>query len=152
MQAWAGRPLGGYGRTRGVGQRVNFILSSQGTATTAPSVFQLVLDSDEGIPIPAGKVMAGTVTVVGVASNNTTVADGSKMARFVRQFSIKNVGGTTSLVGSVITVGEDQKDNSAYNLSLTADNTNKKLQINLSTGGEFLRWVAHVEGVEVAYG
>jgi hypothetical protein len=67
--------------------------------------------------------------------------------------AIKNVGGTTSLIGTVSTVGTDVEDDAAYDVAITADNTNDALQINV-TGktGEAIRWVASVDGVEIAYG
>jgi hypothetical protein len=72
------------------------------------------------------------------------------VAHFIRKVSIKNVGGTTSLV-SESTVGTDYA--AGTSLAITADNTNAALQIAV-TGitSETWRWVAHVEGVEIAYG
>lgn len=80
-------------------------------------------------------------------------SDGSAIANYVRRVVIKNVGGTTSLVGSVETIGTDIEDNASTDVVITADDTNDALQISV-TGitAETWRWVAVVEGLEIAYG
>ena len=71
----------------------------------------------------------------------------------MRKVSIKNVGGTTSLIGSVEAIGTDIEDNVLTDVTITADNTNDALQINVTgISGETWRWVAVVEGLEIAYG
>jgi hypothetical protein len=66
---------------------------------------------------------------------------------------IKNVGGTTSLVGSVETIGTDIEDNASTDVTVTADNTNDALDISVTgIAGETWRWLAVVDGLEIAYG
>jgi regulator of RNase E activity RraA len=80
-------------------------------------------------------------------------SDGSAVANYVRRVVIKNVGGTTALVGTVETVGTDIEDNASTDVAITADNTNDALQINVTgIAAETWRWVAVVEGLEIAYG
>jgi hypothetical protein len=75
------------------------------------------------------------------------------VANYVRRVVIKNVGGTTALVGTVETVGTDIEDNASTDVAITADNTNDALQINVTgIAAETWRWVAVVEGLEIAYG
>jgi hypothetical protein len=57
------------------------------------------------------------------------------------------------MVGTVDTLGTDYEDNASTDIAITADNTNKALQINV-TGitGETWRWSAVVEGTEIGFG
>ena len=71
----------------------------------------------------------------------------------MRKVGIKHVTGTCSLVGTVSVVGTDVEDDAAYDVAITADNTNKALQINVTgKAAETIRWVALVDGVEIAHG
>jgi hypothetical protein len=99
------------------------------------------------LTIPSGKILFADLLISGVKS------DGSAAACYKRKVAIKNVGGTTTLVGSVETIGTDIEDNASTDVAITADDTNDALQINV-TGitSETWRWVAVVEGLEIAYG
>jgi regulator of RNase E activity RraA len=80
-------------------------------------------------------------------------SDGSAVAKYIREGTIKNVSGTTSLAGSIITVGTDHEDNASTDVTITADDTNDALQINVTgIAAETWRWAAIVQGVEIAYG
>jgi hypothetical protein len=80
-------------------------------------------------------------------------SDGSAAATYRRKVAIKNVAGTTSLIGSVETIGTDYEDNVLTDVAITADDTNDALQINVTgIAAETWRWVAVVEGLEIAYG
>jgi hypothetical protein len=97
--------------------------------------------------IPSGKIMFADILISGIKS------DGSAAACYKRKVAIKNVGGTTSLVGTVETIGTDIEDNASTDVAITADNTNDALQINVTgIAAETWRWVAVVEGLEIAYG
>jgi hypothetical protein len=52
--------------------------------------------------------------------------------RYLRQVTIRNDGGTTALVGSVITLGTDVTD-ALISLSITADNTNDALALSATS-------------------
>jgi len=97
------------------------------------------------LTIPAGKGLYGIVKIIGIKS------DGSVAATYTRQVAIKNVSGTTALIGTVNTIGTDETGSTS--LSITADDTNDALNIS-PTGitSEVWRWVATFEGVEIAYG
>jgi len=136
---------GSFSGTFGEAQAVTFIARRKTTDATPTT---LMLDGASArLTIVAGRVMLLTVLVTGVRS------DGSQCACYMRKVAIKNVGGTTSLVGSVETIGTDIEDNASTDVAITADNTNDALQINV-TGitSETWRWVAVVEGLEIAYG
>lgn len=114
--------------------------------TTTNAAVELFLDgSSTRLTIPSGKMMLATVQICGIKS------DGSAAARYVRQFAIKNVAGTTSLIGDVVTLGTDT--DAATLIDITADDTNDSVKIE-ATGitSETWRWVAVVNAVEVAYG
>ena len=97
--------------------------------------------------IPSGKVFSFIAQITGIKS------DGSAVAKYIREGTIKNVGGTTTMVGSVITVGTDHEDNASTDVAITADDTNNALDISVTgIDAETWRWVAVVQGVEIAYG
>jgi hypothetical protein len=129
----------------GDAQYVRFVARRKTTDNTATTLF---LDgSTTRLTITSGKILFADILVSGVKS------DGSAAACYKRKVAIKNVGGTTTLVGSVETIGTDIEDNASTDIAITADNTNDALQINV-TGitAETWRWVAVVEGLEIAYG
>lgn len=135
----------GFFAAAGDAQRVEFVARNKTTNSTATTLF---LDgSSTRLTITSGKVLSAMCRICGIKS------DGSAVANYVRRVVIKNVGGTTSLVGSVETIGTDIEDNAATDVAITADDTNDALQINV-TGitSETWRWVAVVEGLEIAYG
>lgn len=128
----------------GEAQRGEFVARNKTTdGTTAVTLF---LDgSSSRLTIPSGKILHATVRIVGSKS------DGSAVAVYMRQVTIKNVGGTTSLVGTVNTLGTDEA--ASTSIAITADNTNDALQIAVTgIASETWRWVAVVYGVELAYG
>ncbi len=154
MQAFAG---GRFAAT-GDGQAVRFCLGGKTTNATPLTLRITSIASGDGggdytsgsasrLTIPSGKVVSALCRVCGIKS------DGTAVANYVRRVVIKNLAGTTSLVGAVETIGTDIEDNAATDVAISADNTNDALQINV-TGiiGETWRWVAVVEGLEIAYG
>jgi hypothetical protein len=98
-------------------------------------------------PIPSGWVLSFIIRVTGVKS------DGSAVAKYIREGTIKNVAGTTSLVGSIITLGTDHEDSAGTDVTITADDTTNTIDVSVTgIDAETWRWVAVVQGVEIAYG
>jgi hypothetical protein len=127
----------------GDAQRARFVMRNK---TTTNAAVELFLDGSAArLTIPSGKYLTGTINIAGIKS------DGTAAASYIRQFSIKNVAGTTSLVGTVNTVGTDEA--ASTSISITANDTNDALKVEV-TGitSETWRWVAAVDVVEVAYG
>lgn len=141
QKAWA---VGFFG-VGGDVQEVTFGLSNRTTDATPITLFSN--GSSTRLTIPSGKAMFCTIKIMGIKS------DGSAAACYMRKVAIKNVGGATSLVGSVETIGTDIEDNASTDVAITADNTNDALRIDV-TGitGETWRWAAVVDGLEIAYG
>jgi hypothetical protein len=127
----------------GDAQRARFVLRNK---TTTNAAVELFLDgSATRLTIPSGKYLTGTINIAGIKS------DGTAAASYIRQFSIKNVAGTTSLVGTVNTIGTDEA--ASTSISITADDTNDALKVEVTgIASETWRWVASVDVVEVAYG
>jgi hypothetical protein len=127
----------------GDAQAVKFVARNKTTTNSAVTLF---LDgSSTRLTVPSGRILHLQVTLLGSKS------DGTEVASYMRQVTIKNVAGTTSLVGTVNTIGVDTV--TLTSIAITADDTNDALQIAV-TGitSETWRWVAVVEGVEMAYG
>ncbi len=97
------------------------------------------------ISVTSGTILSGIINLSGSKS------DGSAVAHYVRQFSIKNVGGTTAMVYGVVTLGTDNA--AGTTIAITADDTNDALDI-APTGitSETWRWVAVIQAVQIAYG
>ena len=130
----------------GDSQRVDFAIYAKTTSAT-PKTMLLgqTYNTTAQLTIPSGKILHVTVHVIGSKS------DGSAIAIYQRQVAIANVGGTTSLVGSVNTLGSDTA--AGTSLSITADNTNGALDVQVTgIAGETWRWFASVYGAELAYG
>jgi hypothetical protein len=134
---------GGRFAADGDAQRARFVLRNRTTTNAAVELF--LNGSSTRLTIPSGKYLTGTINIAGIKS------DGTAAASYIRQFSIKNFAGTTSLVGTVNTVGTDEA--ASTSISITADDTNDALKVEV-TGitSETWRWVAAVDVVEVAYG
>jgi hypothetical protein len=124
-------------------QRVAFILRNK---TTTNSSVTLFLDgSSARLTIPSGKILHGMLYVLGAKS------DGTAVASYTRQVTIKNVGGTTALVGTVNTIGTDEA--AGTSLAVTADNTNDALDVApAGVFNETWRWTGVFCGIELAYG
>ena len=127
----------------GGAQRARFVMRNK---TTTNAAVELFLDgSTTRLTIPSGKYLTGTINIAGIKS------DGATAARYIRQFSIKNVALTTSLVGTVDTVGTDIASGTV--ISITADDPNDALKVEVTgIAAETWRWVASVDVVEIAYG
>jgi hypothetical protein len=129
----------------GDAQAVMFVMRNL-TTTNAPT--QLFLNgSSTKLTIPNGKILACTINISGIRSTGATGA------HYIRKVMIKNVGGTTSLVGTVSTIGTDVEDVAGYDVSITANDTTDTLDV-VVTGAtdEIIRWTAVVQGLEIAYG
>jgi hypothetical protein len=84
------------------------------------------------------------VLVTGRASNGNS-------AGYQIRGVIKNIGGTTSLVGS-LTKTVLAEDVSAWDATVAADDTNDALSVRVTgAAGTNIRWVANVRTVEVTY-
>jgi hypothetical protein len=95
--------------------------------------------------IPSGKVMAMTINISGVKS------DGSAVAHYLRQYSVKNVTGTSSEVYAPVTIGSDNAVGTSIALSVNdSDDTLRILVTGITS--ETWRWVATVDAVEIGYG
>ncbi len=116
--------------------------------TTDATPTELFLDgSSARVSIPAGRLCSYRVRVIGIQS------DGTSVAQYLREVTIKNVAGTTSLVGSVQTIGTDHEDDAGTAITITADDTNDALAITVTgIAAETWRWLAVIEGGELAYG
>jgi hypothetical protein len=135
------------GRFSANGDAQSIRATLRNTTTTATATTLFTNGSSTRLTIPSGKTLFATVTVSGVING------GSKAVHYTRKVGIKNVAGTVSLVGTVSVIGTDVEDDAAYDVAITADNTNKALQINVTgKAAETIRWVALVDGVEIAYG
>jgi hypothetical protein len=134
----------GYGVRWGNHQTV-FWLASQVTTNNTPTAMTVLDALGEKLTITSGRVSSFHIQIVGIKS------DGSTVARYSRQVTIKNVSGTTSLVGGVTILGSDEPNGTS--ISITEDDTNDALKIEVTgIASETWRWYASLWGPELAYG
>ena len=133
------------GRFAQSGDAQSFAIKSRNITTSAVATELFLNGSSERFAIASGNVMSALVRVVGVKS------DGSEVIKFLRDVTIKNVGGTTSLESAVVTIGTDINASGAT-LDLSEDNTNDSLKIAITPPAGTWRWMATVEGINIAYG
>lgn len=110
---------------QGDAQRARFVLRNKTTTATATELF---LDgSSTRLTIPSGKTIGGTIQIAGATSG------GEEAILYIRQFLIRNRGGTTALIGSIQTVGTDIESSalSSADVTLTADDTNDSLKVEV---------------------
>ena len=133
---------------QGDSQEVGFLLRRKTTDATPRTLSLSHVDATlTRLTIAPGKAFLFDVRIIGIKS------DGSAAAVYHRRVAIKNVGGTTSLIGTVQTIGTDIEDNASTDVTITADNTNDALQVDVTgISGETWRWLAVVDGLELAYG
>ena len=127
----------------GDAQRARFVLRCKTTTNTA---VEMALDgATTYLSIPSGKVIACTINISGVSST------GGAVAHYVRQYAVKNVGGTSSEVYAPVTIGTDNAAGTV--IALSANNADDTLRIAVTgIAAETWRWVASVDAVEIAYG
>jgi len=127
----------------GDAQRARFVLRCK---TTTSSAVEMALDgATTYLGISSGKVIACTINISGVKS------DGSAVSHYIRQYAVKNVGGTSSQVYAPVTIGTDNA--AGTSIALSANNGDDTLRIAVTgIAAETWRWVASVDAVEIAYG
>jgi len=130
--------------TEGDAQYTGFVLRNKTTNATPTTLF--CDGSSARLTVNAGEILGFIANIIGSKS------DGSAIAHYVRKGAIKRVGTTTTLA-YVETVGTDYEDNSATDVSITADDTNEALQINVTgIAGETWRWFADVQAADLGFG
>jgi hypothetical protein len=128
---------------QGDAQDARFVLRC---ITTNGTPVEMALDgASTYLGIPSGKVISMTINISGVKS------DGSAVAHYLRQYSVKNVTGTSSQVYAPVTIGSDNAVGTSIALSVNdSDDTLRILVTGITS--ETWRWVATVDAVEIEYG
>lgn len=124
-------------------QHINVILSNK-TSNNTPK--KLYLDGESqsySFNMLVDTAIFATVTICGIGT------DGINTAHYVRKVAIKRVDEDVSLIGSVSTIGTDFESNAGYDVSITANNINKTLDITVTgSASDTMRWVAVVDGIQ----
>jgi hypothetical protein len=126
---------------QGDNQAIQIVYSGK---TTTNAEVELLVNTVRGI-LRSGTVWHGVLQIVGSKS------DGTAVASYMRQVTIKRVGNSTSLVGTVNTIGTDEA--AGTSISITADDTNEGLKVAVTgVTSETWRWQAVFRGGEIVYG
>lgn len=117
----------------------------RGSTTTNAPVRLRPEGVSQRLTIASGQVCQFLLIVTGIRDG------GADVATYIRQVTIKNIGGTTSLVGTVNTIGADNA--AGTTLTVTADDANDDLAVE-PTGvfNQTWRWQCIVYGGELRHG
>jgi hypothetical protein len=127
----------------GRGQAVQFQMRGR---TTDATPAEILLGNAVKLTIPSNVALFGTIEIAAVQVTTPT-----ESAHYVRKFGIQNLGGTTTLIGSVTTVGTDHETTAGMDVAITADDTGDFLKVEVTgLAATTLRWMACVRGIEMA--
>ncbi len=134
----------------GDAQRSDLMVNKQTTDAT-PTALSLQGATVNRMVLPTDKSWAFTIRLVAVQSAGVAGAVGDAYRATIEGL-IKNVAGTTSLVGTPVFVGEMADADASWSVEVSADNTNNALAITV-TGqvDKTIRWVAHIQMTEVGW-
>ena len=123
-------------------QAVQIIVKGRTTNATPAGLFVTLTTP---ISITENTALFGQIEICAIEETNATEA-----AHYIRKFAIQNLAGTTTLIGSVTTIGTDEESDAGYDVSITADDSTNSLSI-LVTGdsSKTLRWVGVLRGTEI---
>lgn len=119
-------------------------ITGVGGNTAANATFTVTVTS------PSAFTLDGSTGNAAYTSGGTwRLNGGSVAAHYLRKFAISNLGGVTSLIGTVSTLGTDYESDAGLDVLLTANDTSNCLEITVTgLASRQLRWVAIVRGVE----
>jgi hypothetical protein len=121
---------------------VEFLLRN--TTTLASTPLYLYMDgSTEEISIKLNSVMMLNINTIGIETDGTPVGSSQVYA------IIKNVAGTTSIIHQNVIA--DHYGVGTLAITISANNTTDKLQIQVTGTNNPMRWVSYVNGVEILY-
>jgi len=128
--------------------RILKIITTNATITEATTDGQSGLGSSNRIKVPDDSAMALTITVCGKVQNT------NEYLMFIRQAIIYNNSGTTTLDGTVNTIGTDIVSAALTGslVTLTANNTNDCLKVEVTgIAATNINWTINVKGVISIY-
>lgn len=137
---------GAWGGPAGEAQFVRQVVRNKTTNGTAQNLYINGTGASQRFTISTNRTIGFMVRVVGTQNSNNSTA------MYQRKGIIRNRSGTTTLVTSE-TIGTDYEDEAAWDIALSADDTNDALQIAVTgNSSNTVRWVGTIEGVEVGFG
>jgi hypothetical protein len=127
----------------GLGGAQHIVITHTATTTNAtPAETGGNWNAGEFYTIPSGQTHFLNVMITGASSTNT--------ASYQRQVCIRNTAGTTAIVGSVVTLGSDNETDAAWDIAITANDTNDALRIQVTgAAATTIRWLAAIQGTEL---
>jgi hypothetical protein len=126
-------------------KRNQFALFILKTRTTSNSPTEMTISGNTRLTIPENVAFFGQAEICAI--EETT---GAEAVHYTRKFAIKNVGGTTTLIGSVTTIGTDYESDAGFDIAITADDTLDCAKFEATAiNSNPTRWVATVSGIEV---
>jgi hypothetical protein len=127
-------------------QRVSLFASTTNATPTTLLNYNVTANQTFPFYIPSNKIYGFHIKVVGVQTG------GANASFFSRQGMIKNVSGTTSLVGAISTIGTDIETNVATNLTITADDTNDALKVDVTgIAAQTWNWMAEINIIDMGF-
>jgi len=119
--------MDGNGNTKGRAIIDNYHIQTTDATVTTISTISTATDNVYGL----------FIQVAGIKS------DGSQGGHFLRQVSVKNDGGTVSVIGSTTTIGTDAEDDANWNVTATTSGTNILVQVT-GVAATTIEWQATI--------
>jgi len=139
QRSWAN---GSFSGTATDQQQVQYNLSNT-TSSTTPAYLFLQGGSTGEISIKTNSVMMLNINTIGIETDGAPVGSSQVYA------IIKNVAGTTSIIHQNVIA--DHYGVGGLAITISADNTNDTLRIQVTGTANTMRWVSYVNGVEILY-
>jgi hypothetical protein len=127
----------------GDAQNSRFILRGQATGITPRNLTLTGASTSGFLGIPAGKLMAMTISIAGLSSSGD-------VAHYIRQWAVKNITGTSTQVYAPVTIGSDNASGTSITLSVNDPDDSLRINVVAQPGASYWRWVATIDAVEIA--
>jgi hypothetical protein len=129
----------------GSAERAQFVIFILKGRTTNSTQTELAIETNTFLTIPNNVAFFGEIDICAIEETSAT-----EYAHYTRKFAIQNLNNTTSLIGSVTTIGTDSESDSAYDILIDADDVAYKLRVRVTGDSEkTLRWIGFVRGCEI---
>lgn len=123
-------------------------------ATATTDATETEMSTTGAAPGSGLRVLVPSGSTISCVLNICARKDDGTSKQMLRQFVIKNTGGTTALAGTPIALGTDTGDAGAttWSVAITADDTNDSIAVKVTgVAATNIRWLGRLETTEVNY-
>lgn len=136
---------GRFSGTNGQSQGTGGVQVIGQTTDATPTALVIGLDSTDRFSVVSNSALCFAARVVALQTNGS-----GECAGWTASGVIRNIGGTTSLLGTTMSLL--YKDVAGWDIAIAADDTNDALAVTVTGAvGDTIRWVVDLEYAEVAF-